>query len=70
LSILVNKNNGCRDELELESGSEVRFKVMLPADQQQAGPSGAGSQHLGKSVEESEDLFQTGIECIRVRVEK
>lgn len=33
----------------------------------QAGPSGAGNSTLGKSVEETQDLFNTGVACIRVR---
>lgn len=34
---------------------------------EQAGPSGAGSALLGRSVEETKELFETGVECIRVR---
>ena len=34
----------------------------------QPGPSGAGNSTLGKSVEETQELFNTGVACIRVRM--
>lgn len=34
---------------------------------EEAGPSGAGKPTLGKSVEETQELFDTGVACIKVR---
>jgi hypothetical protein len=33
----------------------------------QAGPSGAGNAAMGKSLEDTQELFNTGVACIKVR---
>lgn len=35
----------------------------------QAGPSGAGNAAVGKTVEETQFLFNTGVACIKVAVD-
>ncbi len=35
----------------------------------QAGPSGAGNAAVGKTVEETQFLFNTGVACIKVPID-
>lgn len=51
------------------SRSRSLFQIISEIMADQAGPSGAGNAAVGKTVEETQFLFNTGVACIKVAVD-